>query len=170
MDTKNKGFSLVELVITIAIMSIALLGVAFSLQFSADRSADPLIQSKTVELVQAYSEEILTKRFDELTPVGGVPACTSCTAAVSFGADSETRGGGVNTFDDVDDYHGIDEVPVDAQGNTRSEYQGYRVQIAVSYAGTALGLASDQYAKEITITVTPPTQEPLEFSVYRGNF
>ena len=156
-------------------LSIALLAVAKSLQFSAQFGADTLWQTKTVELVQAYSDEILTKRYDELTPIGGVPPCTSCSAESSFGSaqdsPSEVRGGGQNRFDDVDDYHGLnDSPPIDAQGNVRADYAGYRVEVSVNYAGLAHGLAVDTDAKQIQITVTPPGQSAVPFSVLRGNF
>ncbi len=166
----SRGFTLVELVITIAIMAIALLGVAYALQFSARYSADPLWQTKTVELVQAYTDEIFGKRYDELTPVGGTPACDPCSTALQSDA-GETRQGGVNSFNDLDDYNGIDEQPPrDSLGQDRPEYAGYRVAVTVSYAGTELGLSSNQDAKEVTVTVTPPGQQPLPFSFYRGNF
>ena len=51
----QQGFTLIEMVITIAILAIALVTVAQSLQFSAQFGADTLWQTKTVELVQAYS-------------------------------------------------------------------------------------------------------------------
>jgi len=173
---RAKGFTLVELVITIAVLSIALLAVAQSLQFSAQFGADTLWQTKTVELVQAYADEIQTKRFDENTPVGGVPACDSDASAAScsltLGADAtEQRSGGINDYDDVDDYNDLDKTPpVDSQGNLRTDYAGYRVRVTVSYAGTDLGLPNNSDAKLIAITITPPGQSSLPFSVYRGNF
>lgn len=172
---RSSGFTLVELVITIAILSIALLAVAQSLQFSAQYGADALWQTKAVELVQAYADEIQTKRFDQNTPVGGVPACGTASAAscstVLASEGSEARGSGSNSFNDVDDYNGLNESPpLDSQGNSRTDYQGYRVKADVSYAGSALGLASNSDAKLITITVTPPGQTPLVFNVYRGNY
>ena len=176
-----RGFTLVELVITIAVMSVALLGVAYSLQYSAQHGADTLWQTKTVELAQAYSDEIISKRFDELTPVGGVPSCGSCSAASTFGRgkddSTEVRGllsgAATNNFDDVDDYHGLDDnPPIDAQGAVRSEYAGYRVQVTVSYAGTELGLIDNHNAKRIQILVTPPITPltAVPFSVYRSNY
>ncbi|MEH6649050.1 MAG: prepilin-type N-terminal cleavage/methylation domain-containing protein [Motiliproteus sp.] len=171
----SAGFTLIELVITIAVLSIALLTMAQSLKFSAEYGADTLWQTKAIELVQAYADEIQTKRFDHNSPVGGVPACGTASAANCSGVlgseSGESRGGGSNNFNDVDDYNGLNESPpLDSQGNIRSDYQGYRVEAGVSYAGNALGLASNSDAKLITITVTPSGQTPLVFNVYRGNY
>lgn len=170
----STGFTLVELVVTIAVLSIALLAVAKSLQFSAQYGADTLWQTRTVELVQSYTDEIMTKRFDENSPVGGVPACGAASTACSsapLGAEGEQRSGGINSFDDVDDYNGLNESPpVDALGNVRSDYPGYQVQISVSYAGSDLGLANNTDAKRIAIIITPPGQTALPFNVYRSNF
>lgn len=178
VSASARGFTLVELVITIAVLSVALLGVAYSLQYSAQHGADSLWQTKTVELAQAYSDEILTKRFDEQSPVGGIPACGSSASAAACSAilgpeAGEQRGAGVNSYDDVDDYHGLDEMPpVDALGAVRSGYAGYRVEVRVSYAGSDLGLGSNLQAKQIRILVTPPLTPAtaVPFSVYRGNY
>ncbi|MEH6470157.1 MAG: prepilin-type N-terminal cleavage/methylation domain-containing protein [Halopseudomonas sp.] len=173
----SQGFTLIELIITIVVLSVALLGVAHSLQYSAQHGSDTLWQTQTVELVQAYSDEILTKKFDHNTPLGGFPACNTpsnpgCTNALGPEA-GEQRSGGINSFDDVDDYHGLDDSPpVDAQGSIRSEYSGFRVQVSVSYAGTDLGLADNLNGKLIHIVITPPYSQTtsLPFSVYRGNY
>jgi MSHA pilin protein MshD len=42
--------------------------------------------------------EILSRRFDELSPVGGIPACTVCSIPAAFN-DGESR----TLYDDVDD-------------------------------------------------------------------
>ncbi|MFT6915234.1 MAG: MSHA pilin protein MshD [Motiliproteus sp.] len=172
------GFTLVELIITIVILSISMLGMAYSLQFNVSHSGDSLWQTKTVALVQAYSDEILSKRYDHNTPLGGLPACDSPSAepcSNTLGPESgEQRGDGNNTYSDVDDYHGLNEMPpLDAMGVIRSGYEGYRVKVSVSYAsGAELDLNSDRQAKLIQISVTPPfsKERPVEFSLYRGNY
>ncbi len=169
---KARGFTMIELVITIVIMAIALVSLAMTVSFSARHSADSMIQVKLVELGQAYLEEILTRRFDENSPVGGIPACfpagTTCGA---LGAESESR----SEYDDVDDYAGLDESPPrDSLGNARSNYVGYRVVIDVAYMSaaelTAYSLDDATDGKLITATVYPPSGKAVVFSAYKGNF
>ncbi len=170
---KSGGATLVELIIAIVIMAVALVSLAMTISLSAGKSADIFWQVKVVELGQAYMEEILSRRFDEATPVGGIPACepggTSCSA---IGVDAgETR----PLFDDVDDYDGVDDSPPkDAEGNDRPSYAGYRVQVSVAYADagqqTAYSLDGAHDAKLITVTVSHPTGSALVFSAYKGNY
>ena len=168
----SKGATLVELIITIVIISIALVSLALTVSFSASHSADSMIQVKLVELAQAYTEEILTKRFDENSPSGGIPACNpGGTVCGALGSDGETR----STFDDVDDYDGIDETPPqDSLGFSRPNYVGYRVQIAVSYMDAAqlvsYGLDDSTDAKLVELTISPPSGPAIDFTFYKGNY
>jgi MSHA pilin protein MshD len=118
-------------------------------------------------------EEILARRFDEATPLGGVPACDpSGTPCSSIGVDAgESRA----LFDDVDDYDGVDDSPPqNAEGVDRLNYAGYRVRVSVAYADaaeqTAYGLDGASDAKPITVTVSHPTGSALVFSAYKGNY
>ena len=167
------GATIVELIIAIVIMAVALVSLAFTISLSAGKSADIFWQVKVVELGQAYMEEILSRRFDESTPLGGSPACEpSGSGCSSIGVDSgESR----TLFDDVDDYDGIDDSPPkDAEGNDRLNYVGYRVQVSVAYADagqqTAYSLDGAYDAKVITVTVSHLTGNALVFSAYKGNY
>ena len=168
------GFTLVEVVISMVVISISVLGITGALAFGFRHQSDGLWQVKSVLLAQSYIDEILSRRFDENTPLGGIPACspatTPCSAAAAFD-DGETRA----RFDDVDDYDGVDDQPpVDADGVNRVGYDGYRVQVSVSYpdAGqvSALGLSSAEDAKIVRVTVTSPAAQPMSFSVLKANF
>jgi MSHA pilin protein MshD len=164
--------TLVELIVTIVIISISLVSLALTVSFSASHSADSMVKVKLVELAQAYTEEILTKRFDENSPSGGIPACYPAgTICGVLGVEGETR----STFDDVDDYDGLDESPpLDSLGNTRPNYIGYRVQVSVSYMDaaqiTAHGLDTDSDAKFVELSISPPSGATIEFAFYKGNF
>jgi MSHA pilin protein MshD len=148
----SKGISLIELIFTILILSVALFGIATTMSGGASRSSDILPEIQAVALAQAYLDEIVGKRFDEGNRASGIPPCRGtladgaprrCSEKVEpspspreFGPDgTETRA----TFDDVDDYDGLVEGLgfgdlEDANGDPRgSEYDNFRVEIAVTY-------------------------------------
>lgn len=167
-----RGFTLVELVVTLLLISVAVLGISYALSFAFSRQSDGLWQAKAVALAESYLEEIMARRFDERTPLGGVPPCSPATVPCSsIGPDGESRAG----YDDVDDYHGLDEQPPrDADGNFRPGYDAYRVQIEVSYldaaAVAALGLDDVTDAKRVLVRVLPPQAGALEFPLLRTNY
>lgn len=191
----QQGTTLVELIVTIVVLSTSLVLITFALQGGILRSADPMVQLRAVALAQAYIDEIMGKRFDEKTANSGVPPCRDpavmppapreCTAEGLFGPD----GGEVReTYDDVDDYHGLDEGdgqvnPLqDAQGNTRAGYDNFRVEVDVRYIDLGGGEdeenlsidneLDDQYdAKLITVTITyRGLSNGFKFSNYKSNF
>lgn len=174
MAGHTNGFTLVELITAIVLMAIAFVSLSITMSYSAGRSADGMWQVKTVELSDAYFDEILAMRFDENSAQGGVPACSISTTACSVGAafdDGETRA----EFDDVDDYDGLDETPPrDVNDGVRAGYAGYRVEIDVTYPTaaqvTAYGLDDTTDAKVIIARIHPPGRDPVTFSAYRGNF
>lgn len=168
------GFTLIELVVFIAVIGIALGGVLLAVNQASSRSADPLIQIRAAELGQAYLDEILPKKYDQHTGNDGqTPRCGSsdpgsqpCSA--TLGPESgETRA----RYDDVDDYNGLsDDPPLDAEGNARPGYAGYRADVSVAYAGSELPNLGNGDAKRITVTITTPQGESFAFAAYRTNF
>lgn len=160
----HQGVTLIELIITIVILGITLASIMSILSSGFSRSADPLWQSKAVELMQAYMDEIIAMRFDGTTPLGGGAIAGPCTIS----SDGQAR----TAFDDVDDYNGLDEQPpMLISGVTLNQYYSdYRVQINVACAGTEVGLPSNDFAKRITITVTGPSSDQLQLAAYKGNF
>lgn len=166
------GASLVEVIIAIAIIGIAMVPLTMSFSFAASRSADSMIEVRVVELGQAYLEEILSKRFDENSAVGGSPPCSSLTTPCgAIGSEAgETRA----TFDDIDDFHNIDEAPLDSLGIARADYDRFRVEVEVAYATAAeilaYGLDDTTDLKRVLVRVHPPSGSFSEFEVYRGNF
>lgn len=199
MFNKQNGVTLVELVLTIVLLSIALLGITLGIQMGVSRSANAIQEVRAVALAQAYLDEILGKRYDEKTRNRGVPPCRApapasrqCTVEGSFGANYgspvESGENSRSRLDDVDDYHGMDEgdgqsLPLqDAEGNTRTGYDNFRVQVSVRYINVGggeeeenLGVnneLNDQFdAKLITVTVSYrgiPTG--WNFSAYKSNF
>lgn len=184
----QRGLSLIELVITIAILAVALTGITVMTQSGLSRSADTLLEVRAVALAQAYLDEVMSKRFDEQSQANGIPPCRAgakpCTVEGSFGPDGETRA----TYDDVDDYHGLAEGdgelnPLrDAQGLTRPGYENFRVAVTVRYINLGGGeeeenlavaseLNDELDAKLVSVAVRHRSlSEDLVFSAYKSNF
>jgi MSHA pilin protein MshD len=188
---RQRGITLIELVISIAILAIALVGVTQLLSGGLGRSADTMLESRVGALAQAYLDEILGKRFDENTRDSGVPPCRNSLGSTRLcsmvlGPESgETRA----TYDDVDDFNGLDEGEGaedsslrDALGNALIGFDNFRVSVSVRYIAVAageseagLGVANElddaQDAKLITVSVSHRSlRDSVQFSAYKSNF
>ena len=196
MTNKQQGVTLVELIAVIVILSIALIGVTAAISGGISRSADVMLETRAVALAQSYLDEILSRRFDEHSSARGIPPCrTNCTDEIDFGPDlGGTCGVSSNrecreNYDDVDDYHGLDEgfgqtTPLqDAEGNDRDGYGNFRVQVSVRYMQQGVGepeellttalndLDDEEDAKHIRVTITHLNrQEGWVYDVYKANF
>lgn len=115
-SNSQKGLNLIEAIIFILILAIALGAIISVYIYTTRHSANTMLTLKTVELSQALMDEILSKAYDEKTPVGGGcvdgyadTSCTSGTTAqgllvTDFGINpGESR----SKFDDIDDYHDL---------------------------------------------------------------
>ncbi len=194
------GVTLIEMVIFIAIISIALAGTLVVFINTGRYSADPLIKIRTIELGQSFLEEILLKKYDENSPVtGGCVDFSSgrCSSGINgqtvLQADvGETR----RTFNDVDDYQNLEycgnnvtagdarctgscSALVNELGNNiATEYTGYSVCVQVSFAGSELNSLSpgtgttvlSNDAKRIDVIITDPLNSSMTFTSYKLNF
>lgn len=122
--------------------------------------------------------------LDDSGVVPDSPGEILCTAEAGFGPDGilsdpidplETR----DVFDDVDDYDGFRE----QDGNIRNSlnaalvvdgqnlYQGFVAEVDVSYdEGYLENPDGNQLRKRITVTITTPGNQALQFTRYRSNF
>jgi MSHA pilin protein MshD len=178
---------LVESVAVIVVLSIALIAVVRTLSDLTIFGSTTYDETRAIELAESIIGEIRSKRFDESSPVGGVPPCDgvsgalACTTSANLGPEAgETSSPYTRVnFDDVDDYDGVDEGSgsatghdlLDVAGNQRSGYQNFRVQIAVSYSGNVAprsGALTD--SKKVELTVTQPNGEALDFTFHVANY
>ncbi len=172
-SSRQRGLTLIELVITIVVLGIALSALVSALTTGIGRSAQPMWEGKALELSQAYLDEILAKKFDDQTPLGGgqvLAAAAPCTAS--------NEGQARSLFDDVDDYHGVSDTPptlIDSFMDM-TRYTKYQVDVSVVCAGTQLGASNgnlwtdNSLAKRITVSISVPSGEMRSVTVYKGNF
>ncbi|WP_320820377.1 prepilin-type N-terminal cleavage/methylation domain-containing protein [Thalassolituus sp.] len=159
---RQHGLSMIEMIITMVVISIALVASLSSFSLIGGRSADAMIQTKSLDLAQLYLDEILAQRFDEATGNGGIPAYTG---ACRITDDGESR----SDYDDVDDYDAIsNEQPALIDSSLSTLYSGYTVSVSVSCDNT-VG-ANTGGSKRIQITINDPTGDSSVFASFRGNY
>ncbi len=162
---KQQGLTLIEMIITIVILSVAVVGVVSAIASMTARGADPILQNKAALLAQFYLDEALGTRYDEASPITGGAVSPVSQLCNDMGPEAEPRA----AFDDVDDYHNLSESPRDRTGVALPGYAGFQVEMNVTCDGSRFGLATHA-AKHIVITVTPPQGAAMVFGVYRGYF
>jgi MSHA pilin protein MshD len=183
-STKQTGFTLIEIIVGIVVLSITYAVLTTLIYPLASQSAAQVHQIRAAELGQSMINEILGKAFDENSDMsGGEERCGDlsadlCTTSANLGADgngSEERG----DYNDVDDYNSIrftDAEIVNSQGDSISDvYVGFSMNVTViydsDYSGAyEAGVDDEKTAKLITITVRSPQSDDYIFSVYRVNF
>jgi len=151
----QQGFTLTELIITLVALAV-LLVILIPILKGVLTGADPMIRHQAAAFAQSLMDEVLSKRWDENSPVGGGPICSGespsqatrpslvddCaipgarTASPLLGPDAgETAR---SQFDDLDDYHGYQEPDgsgkfYDQAGTPLDGFAGYTRQVSVRY-------------------------------------
>src|SRR5690554_5084105 len=177
--SSQQGFTLVELIIGLVVLGLAVVMLAMLFFPQAQRSAEPILQTRAAGLGQALMLEIMSKSFDQHSDrTGGLLRCgetdaPTCTEPTALRPDSgETRA----LFNDVDDYHGlnsIDDPLSDALGQAIGHrYPNFNYAIDVCYYDVAIKECSPVITpyKLITITITTPLGQDIGFSAVRGNY
>jgi MSHA pilin protein MshD len=153
------GVTLIELVISIVVISIAVTGTLLVIARTTRASADPMVQRQASAIAEAYLEEILAKPFyDPSLGPGGGP----CPAAVGSRA----------SWDNVCDYDGLDDGGArDQFGAAVEGLSAYRVRVTVDAAGATLGaLSGPANVMRADVRVTHSLPIDLLVSGYRANY
>jgi len=144
----QRGVTLIDLILVIIITSLAVPPMVALLSHVTRESTFGVAVTRANHLASTLLEEVRSKRWDENTGA----------ASATLGSETgETRA----TYDDVDDFHALDESPPkDSLGTTISGVTGFRQQVSVCYVAntdlnTCLGSGTSNY-KQVTVTVTDP--------------
>lgn len=152
---RQRGISLIELVMFIVIVSAAVAGILVVMNEVAARSADPLVRKQALAVAESMLEEIQLQSLD--------PA--SCTG--TLGANAARAGAGC--VDDYKGYHttgGILDFANNASVGLGSyNITGVAVTPIASFGGTPIAAGS---GVQITVTVTDPSGASIEATGYRA--
>ena len=166
------GFSLIETIIAIVIISIAVTGVMIVFVQNIQEGARPFLDTKSIQIGQSMMDEILLKRFDEDTPLGGGRINTALSNIGTEGGES-----GRTDFDDLDDYNGYsDGVPGEPLQNElgndiSSGFQGFSRSVVVEFykpADAPAGIPTNDY-KRVRVQITGPTGDTIELRGIKTN-
>ncbi len=153
---RRRGVTLVELVVSISIIAVALVGTLQVVRVTGGASADPMIRQQAAAIAEAHLAEILLKGFHDpdLGAGGGV-----CPAA---------EGGGRAVWDNVCDYEGLDDAGArDQQGLAIPGLGGYRVRVSVDTTATLGGLVGPGDVVRVDVRVNFDTSVDFVVSGYR---
>ncbi len=151
MRKNHQGFTLIELVVSMTIIAIALLGTLLSINTAALFSGDPLIVQQALFIAESYIEEITGKDFP-VTP------CPSGTRP---------------TFTNICNYNGLSEAPTDQTGTAISGLGNYTVNVSVDSTTASLGapsLTAGTQVVRIDVTLSHANMQSITFSVYRTSY
>jgi MSHA pilin protein MshD len=152
IHAKQRGFTLVELIIFIVVVAAGLAGILSVMNTVVKSSADPMVRKQAMALADSILEEILLKSYCDPDP-GGAPA-PACGAHV-------VKTNRVD-YDNVDDYDGKSNAVFT---DLPTELSSYVIGIAVGDGSATLGVT----AKRVTVTITHGS-EIVSMTGYRANY
>lgn len=179
MLLKQRGVTLIELIIGIVVLGIALSLITSVLGPLYSKTIDPWHQVRAAELGQSLMNEMMSRRFDKNSfkdgsllrcgEQGATDACSGIPTTATICNPITSR----DCFIGIEDYNvytATGDAIVDAtDDNLTGLYQQYTLTVAVTNAAfDSTGLIPLQ--RRITITVTTPTGSSLKFTAYKGNW
>ncbi len=144
----RNGLTLIELILSMVIISIAVVGIFSVINLTVSHSADPVVNYQAIAIAESYLDEILLQSYTD-------PDGTNT---------GETR----PSFDDVGDYKGLTDTGAhNRQGALISDLSRYNVSVAVT---DPVALADGVSAKKITVTVSTQGLSGLSLVGYKAGY
>lgn len=148
--SRERGVTLVELLVSIVIVGIAAGTILGLLATTTGASADPLLRHQASAVAEAYLEEILLRAFDDPDGVDGEASRAA--------------------FDDLDDYDGLLDVGArDQFGNPIAALAAYTVSVSVVPSSALPGVPAGD-ALRVDVNVSRGGDIDLLLSGYRTRF
>lgn len=163
--TAQRGLTFVELIFFIVIVSAGLAGILTVLDVTTSRSADPMVRKQMLAVAEGVMEEVRLQSFGWCDPDDANASTAANAAGCAGGTPAETRGGALNPWDQVMDYHGA-VLSTSLAGTAFPA--GYSAAVQVLQADNLGGIASGE-ALRIQVTVSFGT-EALVLEGYRTRY
>jgi MSHA pilin protein MshD len=156
-DRRQRGFTLIELIMFIVIVGVALAGVLTVFNVTTKSSADPMVRKQALAIAEALLEEVMLQPFTWCDPSDATAAtatsatigASACTATVQgLGAGGSAR---IANTDNVGDYAGVTLNPVTSADGANA-YSGYTG--AITLTPESLGPSGSQISSAACASAT----------------
>lgn len=145
-SSRQRGFTLIELIIFIVIVSVGLAGILSVMNTVVASSADPIVRKQAIAIAESLLEEIVLKEY--ANPDGGYAGAVRAQ------------------FDDVGDYAAYATTGIeDVSGAAVAGLENYNVAVAVTDTNELTGVT----ARKITVSVTR-AGDTVSLTGYRSNY
>jgi MSHA pilin protein MshD len=168
---QQSGFTLIELIVFIVIVSVGLAGVLTAFNTAVKSSADPMITKQVMLVAEATLQEILEKQYqNDPTDASNSSATVGCTPTTTPSCRVNTPVDRAN-YNDVDDYNGFSQTGITLlDGITPvSGLSAYTLAIVVDKTTASLGGIAAPDVKSITVMVSGGSQT-ISLTGYRTNY
>ncbi len=142
------GVTLIELVISIVIISISILGVTSLFLGTTTTSADPMIRAQALAIAQSYMDEIMMQPY---APEANTTAIGSCSDGNPPEKSNRAK------YNDINDYSGLSDVGAhDQQGCLMNRLEGYTIDVQINTCPNAACTTSLNITgmKKIQVTIS----------------
>ncbi|GAB3735680.1 hypothetical protein GCM10028794_15430 [Silanimonas algicola] len=131
---RERGFTLLELVVTLVILGVAFAAIARLVATLGGGSAAPILQTQALYIAEGYLEEAMLKAYAD--PEGDPVNCAASR----------------DLWDDIGDYACLDTAasPTDSAGGAIAGLSRYRVTMAIGDAATVGGATTRRVEVSVT--------------------
>ncbi len=171
---RQRGLSLIELVIFMVVVSAALTGVLRIFIQTTSTSADPMLRRQALAIAESLLEEVQLMPFTFCDPDdANIEAATNsagCASSVeALGVEAGETRFATPQFDNVNDYNGYAMTGVvDITNTAVAGLSGYSASVAVAPAALNTITAGSGDALRITVSVTAPGGISVTLDGYRS--
>lgn len=132
MCARQRGMSLIELIVAIVIISVGVSGVMLAFNTTVRDSAEPMIRKQLLAVAEGMLEEILLQPY--VAASGTITGCDRQAA------------------DDIFDYNGYSQGICDIGGNAVATLSGYTVEVTVTSPASLGNLAASADVARVMVT------------------
>ncbi len=150
------GATIIELVVSIVVLSVAMTGILMVMTQTVISSADPMLREQATAIAKSYMEEILSQ-----------PMADPIDTEVNGPESGESRA----TYDDLWDYHNLNNSAgaIDQSGSAVTGLEGYNILVTVTATSIGPGAGSPAFQVRVLVTHDGNAGINIPITAYRMN-